>query len=193
MKKLLLVFAALLVVGCGGKDKKVTESSANTGGPAKSTLPAAPEVKKTEEATGALREALLHLRRVHFAYDSDNLLPESKKALQLAVEGLVAHPEVQIYIDGHTDDRGTAEYNIALGERRARSVEKYMTRLGVEGDRLSVVSFGKERPMAAGTDPAAQAKNRRAEFRLMRGDIRLVVTEGVEYDDKGNVIDTKTE
>jgi len=190
-KKLSLLFVALLIVGCGGKSKN-TESPAKSG-PAGSALPAAPKVAKTEVATGALREALLHLRRVHFAYDSDSLLPESRKALQLAVEGLVAHPEVQIYIDGHTDDRGTTEYNLALGERRAKAVEKYMTRLGVEADRLSVVTFGKERPMVAGTDPAAQAKNRRAEFRLMRGDIRLVVEEGVEYDDKGNAIDSKTE
>jgi peptidoglycan-associated lipoprotein len=173
-----LVFA-ISSIGCGGKQSQTGSSGSGGGGDSASA------VRKEEKATGDLREALLQLRRVHFARDTDELLPESKTAIQEASSRLRGHKDVHVYIDGHTDVRGTTEYNLGLGERRAKSVADYLERLGIAKERLHVVTFGEERPWVKGSDDAANSKNRRAEFRLMRGDVRLVLEVGVQYDDEG--------
>ena len=77
-------------------------------------------------------------------------------------------PRAKIQIAGHCDDRGSAEYNLALGEHRAKSVQKYLTTLGVKAENLSVISYGKEKPAVNGNDEAAWAKNRRAEFGVVK-------------------------
>jgi len=175
---------ALLAIGCGSKQKNET-TTASGDSASSSKRERAPQVARTEPAKGAIREALLHLRRVHFALDKDSLMPASRDALTEAAQHLAANPGVHVYIDGHTDERGTTEYNLGLGDRRARTAANYLTKLGIAPERLHIVTFGKEQPMAAGKDDVSRAKNRRVEFRLMRGDVRLVLDEGQIYDDKG--------
>ena len=103
---------------------------------------------------------------VFFALDSSDVEGAAQQALNANAEILKKYPTWVITIEGHTDERGTAEYNLALGERRAMSARTYLASLGVSGDRLRTVSYGKEFPFDPGHDEAAWAKNRRAQFVL---------------------------
>ncbi len=100
--------------------------------------------------------------RVHFGFDKYNLTAEARAVLQSQAAWLGTNEIVSLTIEGHADERGTREYNLALGERRANSVRDYLIVLGVPADRLSIVSFGKERPADPASNEAAWAKNRRA-------------------------------
>lgn len=139
----------------------------------------------TEVATGQVRDALLQLQRIHFGLDTAVLLTEARDSLARAAELLKAHPDVEIYVDGHTDERGTDEYNVALGERRASAVIDYLVRMGIGASRLHPMTFGEERPLQSGTATEDLAANRRAEFRLYRGNVELVLEPGIAYDDAG--------
>ena len=100
--------------------------------------------------------------RVFFGFDKSNLSAEAVRVLKVQAEYLKANPEKQIVIEGHADDRGTREYNLALGERRAVAVKNYLISRGVDADRIRVISYGKERPAAVGANEAAWSQNRRA-------------------------------
>lgn len=100
--------------------------------------------------------------RVFFGYDSFDLSDEAKKILDTQVEWLKSSPEVKITIEGHCDERGTREYNIALGERRALSAKKYLASNGIDDSRIQIISYGKERPAYFGSNEADYAKNRRS-------------------------------
>ena len=100
--------------------------------------------------------------RIFFGFDKSNLSAEAVKILKVQAEYLKANPEKQIVIEGHTDDRGTREYNLALGERRAVAVKNYLISRGVDADRIRVISYGKERPAMVGANEAAWSQNRRA-------------------------------
>jgi peptidoglycan-associated lipoprotein len=106
------------------------------------------------------------LKPVFFAYDSDEVSEEAKAVLAANAKVLDTYRTWVITIEGHTDERGTAEYNLALGDRRARAVKAYLMSLGITGDRLRTVSYGKEFPFDPGHDEAAWARNRRAHFML---------------------------
>lgn len=190
--KILLVSVAALSLGtaaCGSKSKKEVTEPAVTAGPSE-TKTETPTDAKTEVVDGELRDAILKLRRVHFAHDTETLTDDGQKALTEAGETLVKYPEVHIYVQGHADERGTSEYNIALGERRARVVSDYLTRLGVDPSRLHIVSYGEDQPLATGHSDVAMAKNRRVDFKLMRGEVQLIVEEGTIVDDEGAPIET---
>ena len=180
------VLVAPMLAACGSS-KAVT-----TPGMVESERRDQPSTKDTEAAQGDLREAMLVLRRVHFAYDSATLQPAARDALAKAAEPLKNHPDVQLYIDGHADERGTPAYNVVLGQRRARAVIDALTRLGIAGDRLHLNSYGKAQPLSNGHGMMANATNRRVDFRLFRGDVRLVLEEGVLFDDKGHRIEAGT-
>ena len=100
--------------------------------------------------------------RVFFGFDKSNLSAEAVRVLKVQAEYLKANPEKQIVIEGHADDRGTREYNLALGERRAVAVKNYLISRGVDADRIRVISYGKERPAVVGANEAAWSQNRRA-------------------------------
>ncbi|WP_417593510.1 peptidoglycan-associated lipoprotein Pal [Parasphingorhabdus sp.] len=100
--------------------------------------------------------------RIFFETDRSNVDSEDQEILRSQAAWLVANPSVRIRIEGHCDERGTREYNLALGERRANAAKNYLSTLGVETSRISVVSFGKERPDALGSDEQAWGLNRRA-------------------------------
>jgi peptidoglycan-associated lipoprotein len=104
------------------------------------------------------------LATVYFAFDSVDLSDDARATIQANADWLQANPRFGVVVEGHCDERGTIEYNIALGDRRARTVRDYLTSLGVDAGRVRVVSYGEERPQDAGHDESAWARNRRAEF-----------------------------
>lgn len=104
------------------------------------------------------------MKSVYFDYDKSLLKPEGKAAIQRNVEFLKAHPNARILIEGNCDERGTSEYNLALGERRAASVMKYMTDLGVSASRITTKSWGEERPVALGHNESSWWQNRRGDM-----------------------------
>jgi peptidoglycan-associated lipoprotein len=100
--------------------------------------------------------------RVFFGYDSSALSETAKKTLERQAGWLKKHADVKVTVEGHCDERGTREYNIALGARRASAAKSQLVKLGVPAARISTVSYGKERPAVVGSDAAAWAENRRA-------------------------------
>jgi len=111
-------------------------------------------------------EDLMVLKPIYFDFDKSNIRPEFQPVLEGISGWLAARPERQLLIEGHCDERGTDEYNLALGERRALSVRRYLVALGVAVERLHTISYGEEKPADPGHDEAAWAKNRRAEFKV---------------------------
>jgi peptidoglycan-associated lipoprotein len=110
---------------------------------------------------GVAADGTSDLGLVYFAYDSFHLSKEARTALKHDAEWMKAHGTASVQLEGHCDERGTTEYNLALGEKRARAVQTYLERLGIEPSRLSTISYGSERPVDPGHDEAAWAKNRR--------------------------------
>jgi peptidoglycan-associated lipoprotein len=104
------------------------------------------------------------LTPLFFELDSADVSADGQKVLQANAAVLKKYPTMQITIEGHCDERGTAEYNLALGERRALAAKNYMVSLGIPADKIKTVSYGKEFPFDAGHDDAAWSKNRRAHF-----------------------------
>ena len=115
---------------------------------------------------GALSEeaALRAITTFYFEYDSSDLKPEAMRALDVHAKDLKANG-ARVVLEGHTDERGTREYNMALGERRAKAVQRYLVLQGVSPAQLEVVSYGEERPVATGNDEQSWAQNRRVELR----------------------------
>jgi len=108
------------------------------------------------------------LADVRFAYDSANLTEEARQVIERHALWLQSHREVRVTVEGHCDERGTVEYNLALGEQRARAALDYLVSLGVAADRLRTVSYGKERPLDPAGTEEAWARNRRAHFAVAR-------------------------
>jgi peptidoglycan-associated lipoprotein len=104
------------------------------------------------------------LKPAFFEYDSSELTPEAQAVLNENAATLKRYPSWTVTIEGHCDERGTAEYNLALGERRAVTARAYLVSLGISADRLRIVSYGKEFPFDAGHDETSFSKNRRAHF-----------------------------
>jgi peptidoglycan-associated lipoprotein len=107
------------------------------------------------------------LKDVHFEFDRYELTEEARKILNEDAKVLSAHPTLVIQIEGHCDERGSIEYNLALGEKRAVSVRLYLIKLGVQGNRLSTISYGEERPLDPGHNEEAWAKNRRGHLVIL--------------------------
>jgi peptidoglycan-associated lipoprotein len=104
------------------------------------------------------------LDAIYFDFDQAELKPEYRRVLETNAEWLRRNPAVRIQIEGHCDERGSVQYNLALGERRAESAKRYLESLGVDGNRMQTISYGEERPAAPGSGEEAWARNRRAEF-----------------------------
>jgi len=119
--------------------------------------------KKTPGIEGVVYESTL-LKRIHFDFDRYDIRPQDAEILKQNAEVLKKFPKLKIQIEGHCDERGTNEYNLALGERRANSTKNYLLSLGIAGDRISTISYGEERPLDPAQNEEAWAKNRRADF-----------------------------
>ncbi len=125
------------------------------------------EEARKREAEAAAREAALKnlaLNSVFFDFDQWSIPEEQKRVLTQNSEWLKAHPGVKIKLEGHCDERGTGEYNLALGQKRADAVKTFLEGMGISGQRLSSISYGKERPQDPGHNESAWAKNRRVDF-----------------------------
>ncbi len=157
------VAALTLIVGlsaCSKKDVKEDEPVfSSTGGDG---LPA--ESAGTAGAGEAGGASSSELETVLFAFDSFKLGNEAKTILKKSAKWMKDGASSSVQIEGHCDERGTTEYNLALGERRANAAKEYLVRLGVDASRLSVISYGKERPQDPGHDESAWGRNRRASF-----------------------------
>jgi len=127
--------------------------------------------RRAEEAARraleAAREALT--AQVYFDYDMSEIRSDAERVLRGKVELLRNSPQVQLRIEGHADERGSNEYNLALGNRRAQAMVDFFTNFGLDGDRFSIVSYGEERPAVQGSNESAWSQNRRAEFIITAG------------------------
>jgi len=163
-KKILLTLlgiAALSLTACGGtestkpdvEDKSVGADAAGTG-------------TGTDVSGKALdtKADLLAKRRVYFAFDSSAVDEENRAIVEAHAAYLAANKNIKVVLEGHADERGTREYNLALGERRAQAVERMVKVLGVTPDRIKNVSYGEEKPVAMDHNDAAWALNRRVEI-----------------------------
>ncbi|MFK7968229.1 MAG: peptidoglycan-associated lipoprotein Pal [Rickettsiaceae bacterium] len=140
IKKIALAFCAmLLLAGCSSSMKK-HERVTNC------------QVMEFEKEIG---------NKVLFAYNTSSLSQEAQQSLMRQAQWLKAHPTFNITVEGHCDERGTREYNIALGERRAHAIKSFLMHNAVESDRIETISYGKERPAVIGDNEAAWSKNRR--------------------------------
>ena len=107
-------------------------------------------------------QQLRQSQTVYFNFDDSSVLPEYEEMLDAHADFLRNNTNINVVVEGHADERGTPEYNIALGERRAKAVAKYLQALGVTADQISIVSYGEEKPLVFGQTEAAYSKNRRA-------------------------------
>ncbi|MDQ7032574.1 MAG: peptidoglycan-associated lipoprotein Pal [Desulfonauticus sp.] len=123
------------------------------------------KLKQAQQEKEDIRKIIA--KRIFFDFDSYELKPEARKILQQKAEILKKHPEIKIVIEGHCDERGTEEYNLALGEKRARAAYEFLILLGVDANRMQIVSYGEEDPLDPRHCEAAWAKNRRDEFKII--------------------------
>jgi peptidoglycan-associated lipoprotein len=130
------------------------------------------ERRAREAAASGAREMLTEI--IYFDYDSDEIGATAEEKLNAKAAVLRANPTVRLRFEGHCDQRGSTEYNLALGQRRAESVRAYLVNLGIDGSRLSTISYGKEKPLVEGDDESAFQKNRRAEFDVIGGTVDTV-------------------
>ncbi|MGZ3721518.1 MAG: peptidoglycan-associated lipoprotein Pal [Bdellovibrionales bacterium] len=160
-----LVAATFLVISCATK-KPATEAP-NAGGTGAESGKMDSNIASTDlsfDSTGSDSGKINGLHTIHFDYDSSTLTSETRKQLSENADWIKANPKVTVQIEGHCDSRGSVEYNLALGERRAKAVKNYMTSLGLDSKRMTIISYGEEKPVASGDNEEAYAKNRRANF-----------------------------
>ncbi len=160
-KAMLMAFTILAVSGCAGRRAPAElppvadsgyDANANTGGVTNAVVPGS--------QADFVRSVSSDV--IYFDTDRYNIDDIDRAALTSQAEWLRRYPNVRATVEGHADERGTREYNIALGERRANAARNFLISLGIDGARLSVISYGKERPVALGSDESAWAQNRRA-------------------------------
>lgn len=157
----LLVSFMLLLAGCP-KRADLTQSEEIVKPSAPIQEPAAAGAPSAQPPTTAGKES--PLKDVFFDFDKSTIRGDAKSNLNEDLRWLNANPAAQITIEGHCDERGTAEYNLGLGERRAKAAQDYLVAAGINVKRLKTVSFGKERPFVMGHDESAWKWNRRAHF-----------------------------
>jgi peptidoglycan-associated lipoprotein len=169
-----------LVVGCGGGAPEVEPEPEPEPEVVQPTVDEEAERRAREEAERRRREEeekrraeaertrvmTILAERVHFDFDKSDIRPDAEEVLQRKVTVLREYPGIQVRIEGHCDERGSNEYNLALGQRRAQAVQRYLMSYGIESGRFSTISYGEERPLDRGQNEEAWALNRRGEFRV---------------------------
>lgn len=184
--------AAMVAAACGKKEPDMAPAPEPVAGPDTAaermradSIAAEEERRRREEAERIQRQreadSLAALARsgeevramlatmVHFDYDKAAIRPDDAAALDAKVSILQANPNLRIRIHGHCDERGSDEYNLALGNRRATAVKQYLVSHGIDGSRIETQSWGEERPIAQGQSEDAWSQNRRAEFEIVAG------------------------
>ena len=158
LKIVMAISAALLLAACSSKpaDTGGGTTGGTTGG--STTTSSVPQAA----APGSPQDFVTNIGdRVFFGTDRYDLTQEAQAELQKQATWLKTYPQYRFVIEGHCDERGTREYNLALGERRATAVKNYLVALGIDANRMQTISYGKERPAVLGDDEAAWAQNRR--------------------------------
>jgi peptidoglycan-associated lipoprotein len=166
---LALVLLLTMVLSC---TQKAVQSQSQTtppaapqmmGGTAGEVTPAPDAQTLTGVATDTVTAAFVQ-QNVHFDFDSATLSTQARQVLNTKAEYLHANPAVAVTVEGHCDDRGTSSYNMALGERRAEMVKKYLVYQGIQAHRMTTISYGEERPLDTAKTETTWALNRRAQF-----------------------------
>lgn len=168
LKKLLLILAVISVASCHSKAKKADLAQDNFQVEDQTNRTVAPyqtldSEQQAMEMNQQEQEKEVEVQdRVFFAYDSSAVSEDAKKILDTQIAWLKSDSGISVTIEGHCDERGTREYNIALGDRRATSVKTYLIKNGIEASRIKTISYGKERPAYFGTSEEIMSKNRRS-------------------------------
>ncbi len=163
-KLLVSAFLVLFVAACATKPKDAADSSGSGSSSSDSSVEGTiSETAGSGIVKGSQEDLIVNVGdRVFFGYDSSDLDSDALELLQDQVAWLKQNSNVSVTIEGHCDERGTREYNLALGEKRAQAVKNYLIGLGINPDRVSTVSYGKERPAVVGSNDGAWAQNRRS-------------------------------
>jgi peptidoglycan-associated lipoprotein len=174
LSTVLLLAGLIAVAGCASKTTPQPEPAP---APAPAPMPTTdvsqqPTVKGIESqpiqsGPVADHQAVAGLERVYFAYNEFTLDEQARVTLEQNAVFLRKNPALKLVVEGHCDERGSDEYNLALGERRAAAARNYLVSLGIAVDRLSIISYGEEKPLVAASNEEAWAKNRRAEFKAV--------------------------
>ena len=167
LKGLLIALPVLAVTACSSSDKaaeaSTTSQTNNTEQVSEATTEVTPLETGSQLTEQEIKEAQLReTQTVYFAFDNSTISSDYEDMLAAHAAFISKDPALKVRIEGHADERGTPEYNIALGERRAEAVAKYLQALGVQADQIEVISFGEERPLLLGQSEEVYAKNRRA-------------------------------
>ncbi|MDD0851589.1 peptidoglycan-associated lipoprotein Pal [Halobacteriovorax sp. GB3] len=168
MKKLnalaltLILSATMSLTGCGSSQKKADET--NTPTEMANDMGASNDIANLELNADSDSGKAASLQTVYFDFNSANLKADTKAALDNNAEFLKKNTTVEVQVEGHCDERGGVQYNLALGERRAAAIKNYLVALGVESSRITTISFGKMRPISFGHTESAWSQNRRGNF-----------------------------
>jgi peptidoglycan-associated lipoprotein len=169
MKKNVFCWAVIIVccafsAGCAKKTKIAENLDAPSNAPQDVAVSSDRSGNQSDGSGLRVGNAQLGMKGIYFEFDSYTLSEESKQNLQANAEWLKANPTANIIIEGHTDERGSDVYNMALGENRARSASNYLVSFGISAERIRILSYGEEKPAVMGQGEAAWSKNRRADF-----------------------------
>jgi peptidoglycan-associated lipoprotein len=154
---------AVSLIACGRSPNTKSLSAAEEA--PRPTLP--PAVTDSDSTRGARSRGAVLTTRISFRFDDAALSSEARATLAAKATALRASPDLRLRVEGHADERGSDEYNLALGMRRAVSAKRYLMQLGVDAQRMEAVSYGEERPLDRGHSEIAWSKNRRAEFEIV--------------------------
>jgi peptidoglycan-associated lipoprotein len=182
---MLVLVTAAFAAACGGKSAPEEPAPEPTPAPAPAPAPAPTDdsaerdrlererlAREAAERAAAVAADLATM--INFEYDQATVRQTDQATLDRKAAILAANPNVKLQISGHADERGSDEYNLALGNRRAGAAKRYLENKGIDGSRIDVVSYGEERPLNPGHDEAAYAQNRRDEFQVTAGGDNLV-------------------
>jgi peptidoglycan-associated lipoprotein len=176
---LLVIGLGLMLPACSSQEPPATEPApmpepeapAPAPEPRQTEAPEAGEWEAAEPSPSVLSPEQLNrmgvLRTIYFDYDKSEIRADQRPTLQSNAQWLRENPTATILVEGNCDERGTREYNVALGNRRATATMEYLVSLGVEAGRIEIISYGEERPVAQGSNEAAWARNRRADFKVI--------------------------
>ena len=149
------IMMGILLAGCGGKKVEVVEPA-----PPPPPPPPPPVVEPEPEP----EVLVLDLARIHFDFDKSDIRDDATATMTQNAELLLGNPEFQVLVEGHCDERGTVEYNMALGDKRAEAAKDFLIGYGVASDRVSTISYGKGQPLVEGVDDETWQMNRRDDF-----------------------------
>lgn len=166
---MLVVFLSSALIGCASKQAALDDQGAL----GQADLSQQAEAKGVsdgaqQDVAVPSHDAVAGLTRIQFDFDQFTLSAEARRVLGENAKYLNANSALQVVIEGHCDERGSDEYNLALGESRALAAKNYLVSLGISASRLSVISYGEEKPLVAASNEEAWAQNRRAEFKAVR-------------------------